>query len=73
LVLGIRDIDTPPPPSPKQGSQLSEITERWQNLTTSFTLKIFTDEKQREQTNENENKTKIVTRFWCCVILFCLQ
>jgi hypothetical protein len=44
-----------------------------QKLTASFTLKIFTDEKQNKQTKENENKTKIVTRFWCCVILLCLQ
>jgi hypothetical protein len=61
------------PPPPKQGSQLSEITERLQKLTTSFTLKIFTDEKQNKQTKENENKANIVPRFWCCVILFCLQ
>jgi hypothetical protein len=38
-------------------------------LTTNFTLTIFTDEKQNKQTKENENKAKIVTRFWCCVIL----
>jgi hypothetical protein len=50
-----------------------EITERLQKLTTSFTLKIFTDEKQNKQTKENENKANIVPRFWCCVILFCLQ
>ena len=56
-----------------QGSQISEITERKLMLTTSFTLKIFTDEKQNKQTKENENKAKIVTRFWCCVILFGLQ
>jgi hypothetical protein len=30
------------------------------------TAKLVTDEKQNKQTKENENKTKNVTRFWCC-------
>ena len=35
-----------------QGSQISEITERKLMLTTSFTLKIFTDEKQNKETKQ---------------------